>query len=151
MYDGIQRVLFGNGISYWLHKLLLLDSISFLSHGKISLPLQRYVLIDIDDIFVGEKGTRMKRSDVFELLESQQRLSQLIPGFRFNLGFSGKYYHKGYADEDYGDDLLIGILFNMKIFMLNLISFIKKMPTNFGGFVTCFLILSHICTKISVS
>ncbi|CAG2108385.1 unnamed protein product, partial [Medioppia subpectinata] len=68
LYDGIQRILFGNGFTFWVNKLLLLDSISFLSHGKLSLPLERYLLIDIDDIFVGEKGTRMKRSDVFELL-----------------------------------------------------------------------------------
>lgn len=63
-YDGISRVLFGNGFQFWLHKLLFLDSISFLSHGKLSLPLQRYILIDIDDIFVGEKSTRMKPADV---------------------------------------------------------------------------------------
>jgi heparan sulfate N-deacetylase/N-sulfotransferase NDST2 len=90
--------------------LIFLDSISFLSHGKLSLPLERYVLIDIDDIFVGEKGTRMKKSDVNELIESQRRLSLLIPGFRFNLGFSGKYYHKGNPEEDNGDDLLLGII-----------------------------------------
>lgn len=51
----------------------------------------------------------MKSYDVMELIESQKRFQQLIPGFRFNLGFSGKYYNKGDYLEDKGDDLLIGI------------------------------------------
>ncbi|RWS12531.1 Bifunctional heparan sulfate N-deacetylase/N-sulfotransferase-like protein [Dinothrombium tinctorium] len=107
LYDGIQRVIFGNGFNFWLHKLILLDSISYLSRGKLSLPLQRHILIDIDDIFVGEQGTRMKPSDVESLLDAQRRLRLLIPGFRFNLGFSGKYFHKGTPEEDKGDDMLI--------------------------------------------
>lgn len=98
LFDGIQRVIFGNGFDFWIHRLIMLDAISFLSHGKLSLPLQRYILIDIDDIFVGEKGTRMKPADVETLLAAQKRFRQLVPGFRFNLGFSGKYYHHGSVD-----------------------------------------------------
>ena len=86
----------------------MLDSISYLSHGKLSLPLQRYLLIDIDDIFVAERGTRMKPVDVEALLTAQENFQRLVPGFRFNLGFSGKYYHKGTPEENSGDDLLIG-------------------------------------------
>ena len=93
----------------WIHKLLFLDSISFLSRGKLALPLKRLLLIDIDDIFVGESGTRMKVEDVEALLETQRRLAALVPGFRFNLGFSGKYFHKGSPEEDAGDDKLIGL------------------------------------------
>lgn len=62
--DGIRRVFFGHNFSFWLHSLMLLDSISYLSHGKLSLGLERLVQIDIDDIFVGAKGTRMKAHDV---------------------------------------------------------------------------------------
>ncbi|XP_022242816.1 bifunctional heparan sulfate N-deacetylase/N-sulfotransferase-like isoform X2 [Limulus polyphemus] len=105
--DGIQRVLFGGGFKFWLHKLLFLDSISFLSHGKLSLPLDRFILIDIDDIFVGQKGVRMKPSDVQALLEAQERLSHSIQGFRFNLGFSGKFFHHGSGEENKGDDMLL--------------------------------------------
>ena len=108
MFDGIQRVIFGNGFEFWIHRLLMLDSISYLSHGKLSLPLQRYLLIDIDDIFVGEKGTRMKPPDVEALIIAQENFEKLVPGFRFNLGFSGKYFHKGTPEENKGDDLLIG-------------------------------------------
>uniref|UniRef100_T1JLN2 Uncharacterized protein n=1 Tax=Strigamia maritima TaxID=126957 RepID=T1JLN2_STRMM len=108
MLDGIHRVIFGNGFKFWLHRLLFLDALSYLSNGKLSISLHRYILIDIDDIFVGERGTRMKEDDVTALLDAQKQLGQLISGFRFNLGFSGKFYHSGYSDEDRGDDLLLG-------------------------------------------
>jgi hypothetical protein len=42
------------------------------------------------------------------LLDSQNRLSHSIEGFHFNLGFSGKYFHHGSAEENAGDDMLIG-------------------------------------------
>lgn len=32
----------------------------------------------------------------------------MVPGFKFNLGFSGKYFHHGTAEENLGDDLLLG-------------------------------------------
>ena len=37
---------------------------SFLSHGRLSTSLQRYIQVDVDDIFVGQKGTRLTPSDV---------------------------------------------------------------------------------------
>lgn len=64
LHDGIRRVFFGQDFSFWLHSLMLMDSISYLSYGKLSLSLERYIQIDIDDIFVGAKGTRMKAEDV---------------------------------------------------------------------------------------
>lgn len=64
MYDGIERVLFGGGLRFWLHKLLFLDSLSYLSRGQLSVSLQRLLLVDVDDIFVGERGTRLKKEDV---------------------------------------------------------------------------------------
>lgn len=42
------------------------------------------------------------------LLESQRRLQDLVPGWRFNLGFSGKYYQRGYPEENDGDRMLLG-------------------------------------------
>ncbi|CAE1327480.1 NDST2 [Acanthosepion pharaonis] len=88
-------------------RTLIAISLSYLSHGKLSLPLERYVLIDIDDVFVGAPGKRMKISDVHALLAAQKRLQSQIKGFRFNLGFSGKYYQKGTPEENLGDQLLI--------------------------------------------
>ncbi|XP_028660825.2 bifunctional heparan sulfate N-deacetylase/N-sulfotransferase 4 [Erpetoichthys calabaricus] len=107
LHDGIQRVLFGHNLNYWLHKLILIDAISFLSGKKLSLSLERYVLVDIDDIFVGKEGTRMNVNDVKALLDTQNMLRSQITNFTFNLGFSGKFYHTGTEDEDEGDDLLL--------------------------------------------
>ncbi|XP_050422570.1 bifunctional heparan sulfate N-deacetylase/N-sulfotransferase [Adelges cooleyi] len=106
-YDGIPRVLFGSGLRFWLHRLLLLDSLSYLSKGLLSISLERQVLVDIDDIFVGETGIRMWKEDVHDLIKTQERIRQLVPGFRFNLGFSGKYFHKGTWEENEGDDTIL--------------------------------------------
>ena len=62
--DGVQRVLFGYNISDWVVKMTFMDTLSFFSSGKISWPLERFIQIDIDDIFVGAKGTRMVEEDV---------------------------------------------------------------------------------------
>lgn len=64
LHDGIQRVLFGHGLAFWLHKLVFVDAVAFLTSKRLSLSLDRYVLVDIDDIFVGKEGTRMKVADV---------------------------------------------------------------------------------------
>lgn len=64
LYDGIGRVLFGSGLGFWLHRLLFLDALSYLSKGQLSITLDRQVLVDIDDIFVGESGIRMWKDDV---------------------------------------------------------------------------------------
>ncbi|XP_075472546.1 bifunctional heparan sulfate N-deacetylase/N-sulfotransferase 3-like isoform X2 [Ascaphus truei] len=66
LHDGIQRVFFGNNLNFWLHKLVFVDAISFLSKRKLTLSLDRYILVDIDDIFVGKEGTRMNVNDVKE-------------------------------------------------------------------------------------
>lgn len=106
----MRKVLFGSGLTYWLHELLLLDALTYLTNGRFSLPLKRYVQIDIDDIFVGERGTRLRAPDVLELVNFQKRLQAMIPDFQFNLGFSGKYYHRGYPEENEGDDMIISEL-----------------------------------------
>ncbi|XP_036372668.1 bifunctional heparan sulfate N-deacetylase/N-sulfotransferase 4 [Megalops cyprinoides] len=107
LHDGIQRVLFGHNLNYWLHRLILVDAISYLSGKKLSLSLERYILVDIDDIFVGKEGTRMNVNDVKALLDTQNLLRSQITNFTFNLGFSGKFYHTGTEEEDAGDDLLL--------------------------------------------
>ena len=62
--DGIQRILFGGGLDFWMHHIMLMDCISYLSRGLLSLTLDRYIQIDIDDIFVGKSGIRIKEDDV---------------------------------------------------------------------------------------
>ncbi|XP_041036669.1 bifunctional heparan sulfate N-deacetylase/N-sulfotransferase 4 [Carcharodon carcharias] len=107
LHDGIQRVLFGNNLNFWLHKLIFVDAISFLSGKKLTLSLERCILVDVDDIFVGKEGTRMNVNDVKALLETQNLLRTQVPNFTFNLGYSGKFHHTGTLAEDEGDDLLL--------------------------------------------
>ncbi|XP_063316115.1 bifunctional heparan sulfate N-deacetylase/N-sulfotransferase 3-like [Pelobates fuscus] len=108
LQDGIQRVFFGNNLNFWLHKLIFIDAISFLSMKSLMLSLERFILVDIDDIFVGKEGTRMNVNDVKALLDTQKMLRSKVANFTFNLGFSGKFYHTGTEKEDKGDDLLLG-------------------------------------------
>lgn len=70
--------------------------------------LERHIQIDIDDIFVGASGTRMTKSDVDALLQSQYRLRRDISNFTYSLGFSGYYFRNGDSLEDEGDERLIG-------------------------------------------
>jgi hypothetical protein len=44
------------------------------------------------------------------LLEAQDRIAKKVPGFRFNLGFSGRFYRTGSEEENAGDEALIGQL-----------------------------------------
>ncbi|XP_074194673.1 bifunctional heparan sulfate N-deacetylase/N-sulfotransferase 4 isoform X2 [Rhinolophus sinicus] len=81
--DGVQRVLFGSDLSFWLHKLVFLDAVSFLSGDRLTLSLDRYVLVDIDDIFVGKEGTRMNVKDVKE------------HGIPTHLGYAVAPHHSG--------------------------------------------------------
>ncbi len=104
--DGIPKVLIGSGISkHWIHKLLFLDAISWLSQGSIKISLTRYVQIDIDDIFVGKN--RLLSSDVQALLDSQKRIQKMVPGFKYNLGFSGGVFKTGNYEEQIGDEELL--------------------------------------------
>jgi len=106
--DGVRRVFFGGRIdSLWMYRLIFLDSLSLLSNGALGRPLTQWMMVDIDDIFVAHKGTRMKKADVEELVMAQERISQKIENFRFNLGFSGYYFKRGSAEENEGDELLI--------------------------------------------
>lgn len=41
------------------------------------------------------------------LLDTQERIQAMVPGFKFNLGFSGKYFHHGNPEENHGDDMLL--------------------------------------------
>ncbi|KAL1023953.1 hypothetical protein UPYG_G00049480 [Umbra pygmaea] len=107
LWDGVRRVVFGHGLGYWLHRLLLVDAIAYLTNRKLSLGLERHILVDIDDIFVGKEGTRMNTKDVKALLNTQKQLRSQITDFTFNLGFSGKFYHTGTEQEDLGDDMLL--------------------------------------------
>lgn len=95
LHDGIQRVFFGGSLSFWLHKLLFVDAVGYLTGRRLSLSLDRFLLVDVDDIFVGKEGTRMKVADVevralkrhWIYLPSVIQFILSIPGVKHNVLF----------------------------------------------------------------
>ncbi|CAH8653041.1 unnamed protein product [Schistosoma haematobium] len=123
LFDGIQRVLFAfrpGGI--WLSSILLLDTIVYLSKGTfhasppsshpfssqfsgivsklnissslIELDLLRWVLVDIDDVFVPDRNVHQSIDDINAMIKAQNYWRTFIPGFTFNLGFCGAFLSK---------------------------------------------------------
>ncbi|CAJ0959022.1 unnamed protein product, partial [Mesorhabditis belari] len=105
--DGVKRILIGHNVSLWIVRLGLLDSLRFATQGRFGFSLDRWIQIDIDDIFVGARGTRMIEADVDALVEAQDRLRKEISNFTFMLGFSGSYFRNGDDNEDRADEKLI--------------------------------------------
>lgn len=64
LLDGVRRVFFGYNHQLWLHKILFLDALTYLTDGSIKYSRARYLQIDIDDIFLGKNGTKMTEDDV---------------------------------------------------------------------------------------
>lgn len=59
------EVFIGSPISFWMTKLLLLEVIrSYSTHSLARFGRKRWVMIDIDDIFVAAKGLKMNSGDV---------------------------------------------------------------------------------------
>uniref|UniRef100_A0A0B7BT56 [heparan sulfate]-glucosamine N-sulfotransferase n=1 Tax=Arion vulgaris TaxID=1028688 RepID=A0A0B7BT56_9EUPU len=109
LQDGIQRVIIGYDIDFWLNSLVAMDAITHLTNGRLGLPLTRLLQIDVDDMFVGITGTRTLVKDAMHMVESQERIRQIIPEFTYKLGFSGGHYLKGSGDEQNGDRKVIAL------------------------------------------
>ena len=63
--DGVKKVFFGGGFPFFLHTLLFMDSLEYLSPVRPTVfALDRYLQIDVDDIFIAKTGIRMKKKDV---------------------------------------------------------------------------------------
>lgn len=104
--DGVRRVYFGGSLNSWIVKLLFLDAIKqFSAQPVLRFNLKRYILVDIDDIFVAPPGTRMKVSDVKALIATQDILRSKVPGFTFNLGYAGYFYDRGLDEEVKGENI----------------------------------------------
>ena len=65
-------------MEFWLIKLVFLDAVQFLANKQLMLPLTRYVMVDIDDVFVGV--SRLTKDDVTALVNSQDRLAEQVKG-----------------------------------------------------------------------
>lgn len=63
--DGIKKVFFGGGFPFFLHTMLFMDSLEYLSPvSAFVFSLERYIQIDVDDIFIAKAGIRLKKKDV---------------------------------------------------------------------------------------
>ena len=106
--DGVRRVFFGCPPDSWIVKLLFLDAIRrFSAQPVLRFGRKRYILVDIDDIFVAPPGTRMKVDDVKALIASQEALRSKVSGFTFNLGYAGYFYNQGLEEEVKGKYMLL--------------------------------------------
>ena len=63
--DGVKKVFFGGGFPFFVHTMLFMDSLQYLSPVSPTVfSLERYLQIDVDDIFISKSGIRMKQKDV---------------------------------------------------------------------------------------
>ena len=74
---GIKRIFTTLSSSFVLNGLLFLDALKYLAVLPPRYTLQRYVQIDIDDIFIGKTGLRLKKPDV--KVTSSMKEGQNIP------------------------------------------------------------------------
>ena len=61
---GIKRIFTTLNSAFFLHGLLFLDALKHLSVLPTKYTLQRYIQVDIDDIFIAKTGLRLKKPDV---------------------------------------------------------------------------------------
>ena len=99
----------------WLINSLFIDSIRYLSKQEVNVNLKRYVLVDIDDIFL----TKINETDYNEMIKFQNILTEKYfnndnNSFKLNLGMSGAFYDTA----NIGDRLLMSS-FGSVYFKLN--------------------------------
>ncbi|CAF1052922.1 unnamed protein product [Adineta ricciae] len=79
---------------YWFIWPVMMDIVRYLTSNEYDYHgLKRYVQVDIDDIFLGDKSNGYLISDDIQaLIRSQLFIQNYIENFRYRLGFSGYYY-----------------------------------------------------------
>ncbi|CAL1537160.1 unnamed protein product [Lymnaea stagnalis] len=107
LLDGVERVILGLDLSFWLNAIIAMDAMTYLTNGRLGLPLDRLLQIDIDDMFVGHTGIRTHARDAEEMVASQNRIRHYIPNFSYFLGFSGGWFLAGTPLEQSGDRRLV--------------------------------------------
>ena len=104
--DSIQKVYFGISPSHWLSNLIFLDTLRYYG-SNTGMSLERYLLVDIDDVFLAKTELKMRERDVNRIVESQNAISRIVPGFKYNLGYCGSFYETGDEATKQGDRMLI--------------------------------------------
>jgi hypothetical protein len=105
--SAVEEVLIGHDLTTWPIILAFNDIIGYFLGSSIAGNLERYIQIDIDDIFVAQSGTRLIKDDISALIQTQNELRSFIDNFYFTLGFSGYYFRGGDELEIQGDEQLI--------------------------------------------
>ena len=63
--DGIRKVIIGSPLNLWLTEILLLDLVREYSRESVlRFGRKRWIMVDIDDIFVAPEGRKMNAADV---------------------------------------------------------------------------------------
>ncbi|KAF8375929.1 hst-1 [Pristionchus pacificus] len=106
--DGVEKIIFGHNLTEWIIGMGFIDALRWSTKCRCGChSLDRFIQIDIDDIFVGARGTRMTSDDVEALIQSQDKLRNRISNFSYLLGYSGAFFLHGDDLEDEGDRMII--------------------------------------------
>lgn len=94
---------------HWFIWPLIMDILRCLTSDLYNYHgLNRYIQVDIDDIFLGGKSSdRLKSDDIQALIRSQSFIQNYLLNFRYRLGFSGYYFNSSNDEGNQGDRLLI--------------------------------------------
>ncbi|KAI6217033.1 [Heparan sulfate]-glucosamine N-sulfotransferase [Aphelenchoides fujianensis] len=105
--EPFQHVLFGHNLDLWPVKLGFADVLHYFLGSEVVGSLERFIQIDIDDIFVGQVGALLVERDVDVLVQTQREWRDYVEDFHFTLGFSGSFFRHGTDEEKAGDSKLI--------------------------------------------
>lgn len=111
----LRQLIIGSQLDQILPSLII-DFLHYASYNRVGFSSERFIQIDIDDVFVARTGLRMKRDDVDEIIRFQEEylngrvFNSSLDRFKFNFGFSGFYYLSGNGEENLADKLIIGII-----------------------------------------
>ncbi|GAA31076.2 heparan sulfate N-deacetylase/N-sulfotransferase [Clonorchis sinensis] len=131
--DGVRRVLFATSSDgFWINSLLVMEAVVHLlgrdvhASPPITVPLVkedlihspelnvpndlvRWIMIDVDDVFLHGTGVDFTVDDASALLHAQQQWRQSIPGFTFDLGFCGRFFERASRSDRLGYQRLLDL------------------------------------------
>jgi hypothetical protein len=110
--SGVRHVFNGlDLLDHWLPKLALLDSVRWASAGAIVPSPDRWLAVDIDDIFQpsydddpAARTVKIQSEDVADILQfAQEFRARTGEEFHFTLGFNADYYGLAVGPAPYDD------------------------------------------------
>uniref|UniRef100_A0A915NU03 [heparan sulfate]-glucosamine N-sulfotransferase n=1 Tax=Meloidogyne floridensis TaxID=298350 RepID=A0A915NU03_9BILA len=107
LFNEGMHAIFGAKPDHWLIYIALLDTINYFAPNIYSEDSERFIQIDIDDVFVGASGSLFTANDIRALINLQEELRNSIDNFTFAHGFSGYFFRHGSDAEIEGNDFLV--------------------------------------------